>query len=1133
MKVPIVFFVFLLQVQPIVGQKEYGVVDTSSTEEYLQEAKEIDKENQFEQFLEAASIQIDSSNFEAAKTTLNMVKEIQGRLPQNEFAVSYHHKYGVVLKKTGDPETAIVHLEKAIEIGKFFFGRLHPKVVEMLHDLGKAWRALQQYDKVEEIFFEALHICQNNPEMPFELTGNTLNNLGYNYDQRGDDKAAESFYLKAIEFYKDHPIHQFSAYPQMQLGTFYFKRNSYGKARSCFQRAVEIREKIELGTVGLANSYHHLGASNARLGNLELLQVYQLKALEIFRDVLGTNDLKVAGGYSNLAYVAWASKTNAFKGVQYARKAIAIYKQNGREYSKSCALAYNHLANCYDILNEDDKTLSCHLKTLSIRNRVLGKFHIDVVASLANIGNQYNSKKNYSKAIHYYQNALESFEGTGLDEHEYLALIHTNLGNTYLSIERYEEALSHLQKGAEVFSTPTLRNHYQAYGPYRYLGRYYLKVKDYDRAKKNYGIAIEKVKKLSRGTAGFLSFLYQKMSEVYLATDDFSMAAQYVDSTFVALNYDKQIGDIENVQDKIELLSGLNAEAELLEKKYRKSGDQQLLVDLDKNLQLTIELIDLLAASLSNSNARSTLLKNNYPIYERMIWAGQKMGMTGDEGSRRLFEYAEKSKALTLLENFYENKARRIAGLPPSVLERELYLKRSIANLEKKRYAEKTKADPNGKKIDRYNSRIFDLKSSYDSLLQRLETSYPRYYKLKYDYTVTSVAEVQRMLSSNQTLVEYFVGQNSVFIFRIASDDHEVIEIKKDFPLDSLVQQMRQGLYGPYIDKEAIDVSYRNKTFAADRFADAAHQLYQKLIGPIEAKLDSNIIIIPDGSLGYIPFQALIKHQSDRSYRYKEHRYFGMEYRISYSYSATFLLEMIEKEHLSTDRKSVLAIAPYYDGTPYSVDPIRQVELEAMGIVDLVASRGSLEPLPHSGEECLTIQALWDGHVLKEEAATKERFIDMAGDYQILHLATHGKANDKIGEFAYLAFTEIEDEEENELLYIKDIYNLQLNADLVVLSACQTGIGELRRGEGIISLARAFAYAGAKSIVNTLWSVKDRQTKDIMIDFHINLKRGDDKSDALWKAQKKYLATHDGEKANPYYWAPFIAIGDMSPVERL
>ena len=149
--------------------------------------------------------------------------------------------------------------------------------------------------------------------------------------------------------------------------------------------------------------------------------------------------------------------------------------------------------------------------------------------------------------------------------------------------------------------------------------------------------------------------------------------------------------------------------------------------------------------------------------------------------------------------------------------------------------------------------------------------------------------------------------------------------------------------------------------------------------------------------------------------------------------------------------------------------------------------------------------------------------------YSVIHLSTHGKADDRVGDYSFLAFTEIPDSLENEYLYVRDLYNLRLNADMVVLSACETGIGELQRGEGILSLARGFTYAGAKSIINSLWSVNDQSTKFLMERFYTYLLEGLDKDAALRQAKLDYLAS--GENADPYFWAAFVPVGDMSPVE--
>jgi CHAT domain-containing protein len=115
---------------------------------------------------------------------------------------------------------------------------------------------------------------------------------------------------------------------------------------------------------------------------------------------------------------------------------------------------------------------------------------------------------------------------------------------------------------------------------------------------------------------------------------------------------------------------------------------------------------------------------------------------------------------------------------------------------------------------------------------------------------------------------------------------------------------------------------------------------------------------------------------------------------------------------------------------------------------------------------------------------------------------------------------------------LRNIYNLTLNADLVVLSACETGIGELKRGEGIVSLARAFAYAGAKSIITTLWSVNDKSTMHIMEEFYRQLHKGQPKDYALWKAKMEYLQKAKSETAHPFFWSAFVPVGDMRAVKK-
>ena len=228
----------------------------------------------------------------------------------------------------------------------------------------------------------------------------------------------------------------------------------------------------------------------------------------------------------------------------------------------------------------------------------------------------------------------------------------------------------------------------------------------------------------------------------------------------------------------------------------------------------------------------------------------------------------------------------------------------------------------------------------------------------------------------------------------------------------------------------------------------------------------------------------------------------------------------MQEKQLPKTRGDFIAFAPLFE------EKKAVVENE-----EIAALRSGLAPLKYNIPESEAIQQLLGGKVFAGVSATEATFVDQAAGYKIIHLATHGKANDKMGDYAYLAFAEIPDSIENEKLYNRDLYNLRLNADMVTLSACETGIGELQRGEGIISLARGFSYAGTKSLITSLWSVDDASTKELMEGFYRYIKAGKAKDEALHLAKLDYLDNHRTINAHPFYWASFIAMGDMTPID--
>ncbi len=495
------------------------------------------------------------------------------------------------------------------------------------------------------------------------------------------------------------------------------------------------------------------------------------------------------------------------------------------------------------------------------------------------------------------------------------------------------------------------------------------------------------------------------------------------------------------------------------------------------------------------------------------------------------FKYAEKSKAIILLEQIKESRANIAASIPDSLRQKERQLKREIGQIEKELALQggEVIVDSLGKGL---REQLIRVKNEYEDLVKTLEKDNKEYHQLKYDLQTVDIPTIQQeMLKEGQQLVEYFVGVDSMYLFSIGKEKFEVIARPLDFDVKAWTDSLRQGIYYCRINSEITTTDCQ----ALDRqYEQYAAKLYKKLIAPLNlTKETKEIIFIPDGVLGYIPFDALLTKAIpvNQQSQFHSYPYFGLEKVISYAFSATFLKEL--QQTVSTiDNHQLLAFAPSFkvgikEGATLKVVP----SLE--GKDPIFALRSSLSPLLFNEREVEQIGANFSGKSYVNQQANKVSFIQEAPNYRYLHIASHGKMNDEDADLSYIAFTQNGDStNQEELLYLRELYDMDIPADMVVLSACETGIGELQNGEGIISLARGFSYAGAKSIITSLWSVNDQKTTDLMVDFYQNLKEGETKAYALANAKRDYISTQKSATfSHPFYWAGFTPIGNMERVE--
>jgi CHAT domain-containing protein len=370
--------------------------------------------------------------------------------------------------------------------------------------------------------------------------------------------------------------------------------------------------------------------------------------------------------------------------------------------------------------------------------------------------------------------------------------------------------------------------------------------------------------------------------------------------------------------------------------------------------------------------------------------------------------------------------------------------------------------------------------------------------------------------------VEYYYSDSAMYAFAITKNDYEVYEL-------GVPKHFKQWLSN--FRKAQTDARFLldSATTAHQLYFSSGHALYKHLLQPVLADLDSgitNLIIVPDGELGHINFETLLTDSvGSSSGSYADLPYLLKDYNIQYAYSATVLLSA--KRHKRKAPAAFFAgFAPNYANLATTVAGDSSAD---QMVVELTRS-GNYQ-LPGAISEVENLAALTGGDAFINAAASERAFKQNADRYQVLHLAMHGLVNDRDAMYSKLLFTQTDDTLEDNYLNAAEIFNLDLSADLVVLSACNTGYGQVNRGEGIMSLSRAFKYAGSPSLIMSLWQIPDQPTSAIMNRFYENLMEGQRKDVALRNAKLDFLSANRGNlRSHPFYWAGLIPIGDMQPL---
>jgi CHAT domain-containing protein len=794
------------------------------------------------------------------------------------------------------------------------------------------------------------------------------------------------------------------------------------------------------------------------------------------------------------------------------------------------------------------------------------------------MGDVYRDKLDYNEALRYYNQALNIIKNDEDVQKEDIAEAYCRIAGIYYETNNYEKTLEICNEQIDYayFEDVLYLKELQAYSNQE--------LKNFDIAGKYYNELISLSEEFYENDDIDLAYIYLNYVTFLMANKSFSETKHFADKGFEIINkfqpnkgedlsYCYRIyGDIENERllntQNINEFVELNREKLLRAIKFYKMGLDALEFPIDlstgnkdsMNCISTldcIQLLKLIADSYNNlmknelsedTDSYSGFLKNSLKYYNLagLVIQKARQELESENSKLRLneleyatfhksvqtayiaykkfrdleyvnqaFQNAERIKASSVFDKINAQMALENSLIPDSYVLKEKKLNQLIGMYQERVLEEKNAPSPNDSIIADYNNKLFETVNQKQDLMLDLETNYADYYSLKYSKSMLTVSDIQKELQKNEVLIEYILvedeSQPELFIIFISPENTAFI---KQY-LDSGWMQNVQDFFDFTTSTKYQYVTKKESS----KFCLASHNLYKKLILPLSDEIkERKLIIVPDGKLNYVAFDALLQSLPDTTQRIRFNQldYLVRNFSINYTFSAN-LLYGTELKSLKTN-KQVLAFAPKYTGETYE-----------FGNQEI-----KLTQLPGTINEVDNISKMLKTQAFKGKEATEENFRLHASGSEILHLAMHAHINDSVPGLSRFAFTVFpEDSLQNDgWLTTLDIYNLKLNSRLAVLSACNTGRGKLRKGEGVINLARGFLFAGCPSLIITLWEVEDNSGAELMRLFYKNLKKGKAKDDALRHAKLQYLENSNSRLAHPHYWLGYISIGDNTPIFR-
>jgi CHAT domain-containing protein/tetratricopeptide (TPR) repeat protein len=915
-----------------------------------------------------------------------------------------------------------------------------------------------------------------------------LNNIGFVYSSLGEKRKALDYYQQALPIMQEIGERAEEAAALHNIGKVYYDLDEKPQAIAYSNQALE-RWRAVGDSQGEARTLTSLGAYYFSLEeHQKSLQHYE-QALQLRRAI---NDrrgeaitlLNIGATYRELGEYQQV--------INYNRQALTIAR--AINFRQGEAVTLHNLGSTYDNLGERQRALDHYQQALPIF-RLVGDRDGEA-RTLNHMGLIHDYLGAKQQAIDYYQQALPVFRALGSRSGEALTL--NNLGAVYHSLGEREKALNH---------------HNQALGLRRTVGDRSGEAMSLLNLSRIYSDAGEPAKALEYG---------QQALALYRDTGNrhWEPVARY------------QIARLE-----------------------RERGN---LAAAQAEITAALQLIESLRTNIAAQELRASYFATVNDYYglgiDVLMRRHQQQPQAGFDAAA--WQISERARARSLLETLTEANANIRQGIDPTLLERERALQRQLNSKEQARLqllARKSTPAQIPAQIEAVDKEIRELTTQYEELQTRIKTSSPRYAALTQPQPLTLAEIQQQVLDDNTMLLQYALGEARSYLWAVSHDAVTSFELPKRADIEAAARGFYDALVAFNQPSRAMNTNAAAKTSATPNTTEAGAALSRMLLSPVAGHLGTKrLLIVADGTLQYLPFAALpdpVVGKKQNQPPTTSHQPLILDHEIISLPSASSLAAL--RRELAGRKPAAKALALFADPV-FSADDARLQRAQAQTTAQPttnetrefeppltralrevgIAEAGLRIPrLPGTRREAAAITAFVPTAERKQaldfEASRAAVTSEELSQYRILHFATHGLLNSQHPELSgiVLSLVDQQGKPQDGFLRMHEIYNLKLPAELVVLSACQTGLGKDIKGEGLVGLTRGFMYAGAARVLASMWKVDDRATAELMKNFYQSMvKDGLRPAAALRAAQVAMWKQQRWQE--PYYWAAFMLQGE-------